>query len=343
LGEYAALHIAGVISASDAIFLTGTRATMLVQRCSMGTHAMLAVKSSLANVTPHLAGTECEIACINGANEVVISGRIVEIDALSATLTPVGLKCVKLEVPFAFHSAQVEPILEEFETAAHGAVFNKPAIPFLSPFFGGVVKEEKILGPSYLSHACRKTVNFLSGLEAAKTAAVISDKTVWVEIGSHPVCSGMIKAAFGPQTTAVPSLRRNSDTWKVIVDSVSTLHREGIEIRWNEYHRDFEACHEVLKLPTYQWDSKNHWIQYSNNFCLTKGDTPAPVTAAPASANLSTTSVQRVIDRSIGSEKSTVLAESDLSDPLLSQVVQSHMVNGTALCPSVSPVMSPIL
>jgi naphtho-gamma-pyrone polyketide synthase len=341
LGEYAALHIAGVISASDAIFLTGTRATMLVQRCSMGTHAMLAVKSSVANVTPHLAGTGCEIACINGANEVVVSGRIVEIDALSATLTPVGLKCVKLEVPFAFHSAQVEPILEEFETAAQGAVFNKPAIPFISPFFGGVVKDEKILGPSYLSHACRKTVNFLSGLEAAKTAAVINDKTLWVEIGSHPVCSGMIKSAFGQQTIAVPSLRRNSDTWKVIADSVSTLHREGIEIQWNEYHRDFEACHKVLKLPSYQWDSKNHWIQYSNNFCLTKGDSPAPLTAAPALATLSTTSVQRVIDRSIGSEKSTVLAESDLSDPLLSQVVQSHMVNGTALCPSVSPNMSP--
>jgi naphtho-gamma-pyrone polyketide synthase len=337
LGEYAALHIAGVISASDAIFLTGTRAQMLVQRCSMGTHAMLAVKASLAKVMPHLAGTGCEIACINAANAVVVSGKIIEIDALSTLLAPLGMECVKLEVPFAFHSAQVEPILDEFEVAAQGAVFHKPAIPFISPLLGGVVNDEKILSPSYLRQACRKTVDFLSGLEAAKTAGAINDKTVWVEIGSHPVCSGMIKAAFGSQTIALPSLRRNTDAWKVVAESVSALHKEGLEIKWNEYHRDFEGSHQVLKLPAYQWDSKNHWIQYSNNFCLTKGDNPAPVKAAPARSVLSTTSVQKLIDQSFGSDKSTVLAESDLSDPLLAQVVQSHKVNGTALCPSVSP------
>lgn len=335
LGEYAALHVAGVLSASDAIYLTGTRAQMLEQRCSAGTHVMLAIKSPLSNITPHLAGTTCEVACINGSNEIVISGNVVEIDALSNLLTTLGLKCVKLEVPFAFHSAQVEPILQDFESAAQGAVFEKPAIPFISPLLQAVVSNSGILNPSYLRQACRKTVNFLGGIETARAAGVVSEKTLWVEIGAHPVCSGMLKSIFGPQTFALASLRRNGDTWKTLGESIAVLHRAGIEINWNEYHRDFEGSHEVLKLPAYSWDSKNHWIQYSNNFCLTKGDSVAPPTSVHKSSPLSTTSVQRVVDQSIGSEKSTVIIESDLSEPTLANVIQGHKVNGAALCPSV--------
>lgn len=338
LGEYAALHVAGVLSVSDAIYLTGIRAQMLQQRCTAGTHVMLAVKSSISVITPHLAGTTCEVACINGVNETVISGPVIEIDALSNFLITLGLKCVKLEVPFAFHSAQVEPILQDFESAANGAIFEVPAIPFISPLLQDVVSSDGILNPSYLRQACRKTVNFLGGIESARTAGVVSEKTLWVEIGAHPVCSGMLKSIFGPQTLALASLRRNGDTWKILAESTASLHRAGIAINWNEYHRDFESCHQVLKLPAYNWDAKNHWIQYSNDFCLTKGDLVSmmPSAHAPKAFSLSTTSVQRVVDQSIGKEKSTVLIESDLSDPILARVVQGHKVNGASLCPSVS-------
>ena len=46
LGEYAALHVAGVISASDMILLVGRRAEILVEECTANTHGMLAVKGS---------------------------------------------------------------------------------------------------------------------------------------------------------------------------------------------------------------------------------------------------------------------------------------------------------
>ena len=338
LGEYAALHVAGVLSASDAIFLTGTRAQMLEQHCSAGTHGMLAVKTSLSTMIPHLAGTTCEVACINCSNEIVISGVVVEIDALSDSLTTLGLKCVKLEVPFAFHSAQVEPILQNFESVAQGALFEKPAIPFISPLLQDVVSSSGILNPSYLRHACRKTVNFLGGIEMARAAGVVNEKTLWVEVGAHPVCSGMLKSILGPQTFAFASLRRNGDTWRTVAEGIASLHRAGIEINWDEYHRDFESSHEVLKLPVYNWDSKNHWIQYKNNFCLTKGDSAMPSTPVHDASPLFTTSVQRVVNQSIGSERSTVIIESDLSDPTLASVVQGHKVNGVALCPSVSSI-----
>lgn len=337
LGEYAALHVAGVLSVNDTIYLTGIRARMLEQRCSAGTHVMLAVKSPLSTIMPHLVGTNCEVACINGPSEIVISGEIAGIDVLSTLLTSLKLKCVKLEVPYAFHSAQVEAILEDFENAAQSASFEKPSIPVISPLLQAVVNSSETLDASYLRQACRKTVNFLGGIEAARTTGVVSEKSLWVEIGAHPVCAGMLKSILGPQTSALASLRRNVDTWKTLGESIAVLHRAGIAINWNEYHRDFESSHEVLKLPAYKWENQNHWIQYNNNFCLTKGESKIPSAPVHHSSAFSTTSVHRVIDQSIGSEKSTMVIESDLSEPRLARVLQGHKVNGAALCPSVSP------
>lgn len=340
LGEYAALHVAGVLSANDAIYLTGTRARMLEERCSAGTHVMLAVKAPLSTINPHLEGTHCEVACINGPNETVIGGTVTEINVLSNLLTTLDLKCVKLEVPYAFHSAQVEPILQDFENAAQGALFEKPAIPVISPLLSAVVSSSGTLNPSYLRQACRKTVNFLGGIETARTAGVVSEKTLWVEIGAHPICAGMLKSIFNPQTFALASLRRNGDTWRTLGESIAILHRAGIGINWNEYHRDFEGSHKVLELPAYKWDNQNHWIQYNNNFCLTKGESLIPSAPVHHSSHFSTTSVHRVIDQSVGSEKSTVLIESDLSEPVLAKIVQGHKVNGAALCPSVRPSLT---
>ena len=119
LGEYAALHTAGVVSASDAIFLVGTRAQLLEERCSVGTHSMLAIKASLPSLSNDVARTCCEVAPINSSNETVVSGTVKDINSLSNILASQNMKCRKLEVPFAFHSSQVESILQDFESSAH--------------------------------------------------------------------------------------------------------------------------------------------------------------------------------------------------------------------------------
>lgn len=339
LGEYAALYAAGVLSASDVIYLIGTRAQLMEQKCAMGTHAMLAVKASLSSLQGYLAKTRLEVSCVNGPTDTVIGGKSHEIDALATVLETSGVKCVRLEVPFAFHTSQVEPLLDEFEERARGVVFNKPSIPVISPLLGEVVDDSSTLGPSYLRRACLATVDFQSALIAANDANTVNNNTQWIEVGSHPLCSGMIKSVLGAQITTLPSLRRNSDAWSVLVSSLTSLHLKGIEIQWNEYHRDFSACLSVIELPAYQWDTKNHWIQYKNDFCLTKGETPKaimPTTLESVASPISTIAVQKVVEQQLGKEKSTITIESDLADPRLVRVLEGHKVNGATLCPSVS-------
>ncbi|KAI9731500.1 MAG: Type I Iterative PKS [Cirrosporium novae-zelandiae] len=340
LGEYAALYVAGVLSASDAIFLCAKRAKLLQDHCTAGTHAMLAVQGSVPAIGTHLTGKDCEIACINGPEATVISGMNHNIDLLAEDLKAAGFKSTKLHVPFAFHSAQVEPILHDFENAARGVTFNAPEIPVISPLLREVLTDASQFGPSYMSRHCREAVNFLGGLEAAQEAKLINEKTAWIEIGSHPICSGMVKSLLGAKITAVPSLRRNEDAWKVIANTLSNLHNIGVEINFNDYHRDFKSCHEVIKLPAYNWELKNFWIQYVNDWTLTKGDPVAPTVAAiaapppPPVSKISTTTVQRIVEESSNGNTAMVVMESDLAEPALQAAIQGHQVNGTPLCPS---------
>jgi naphtho-gamma-pyrone polyketide synthase len=342
LGEYAALYAAGFVTASDAIYLVGTRAQLLSKHCSKGTHAMLAIKAPVEAIEPYLTGSACEIACINQPTGIVISGPTEEISRLMREHKSPAHDGVRLDIPFAFHSAQVDPTLEAFEAAANGVRFNVPSIPYMSPLLGRVVSDGSTLGASYLTRACRNAVNFQGALEAAKASSVVDERTIWLEIGSHPICSGMIKGTLGSQSVTVPSLRKSMDTWKVLASGLESLYLNGIDIQWNEYHRDFKGSHTVLDLPRYSWDSKNYWIQYKNDFCLTKGDDPAPkeIAAAPVDQRPEpvyiSPSVQRVLEEHNAADVSTLLVESDIHDSRLVPVLQGHLVNGVALCPSVS-------
>ena len=342
LGEYAALYAAGVVTASDAIYLVGTRAQLLSEHCSKGTHAMLAIKAPLKAIDPYLTGSACEIACINQPTGIVISGPSEEISRLMNEPKSPAHGGVRLDIPFAFHSAQVDPTLEAFEAAASGVRFNSPSIPYMSPLLGRAVSDGSTLGASYLTRACRNAVNFQGALQAAKASSLVDERTIWLEIGAHPICSGMIKGTLGSQAVTVPSLRKSTDTWKVLTSGLESLYINGIDIQWNEYHRDFTGSHTVIDLPRYSWDSKNYWIQYKNDFCLTKGDDPAPkqVAAAPVEekpeAVYISPSVQRVLEERNSADVSTLLVESDIHDPRLIPVLQGHLVNGAALCPSVS-------
>ncbi|KAF2752236.1 polyketide synthase PksA [Sporormia fimetaria CBS 119925] len=340
LGEYAALHIAGVLSASDMILLVGRRAELLQHSCTRNTHGMLAVKGSLEVIKEQLGENMTETACVNGPEETVLCGKIEQIAATAETLSDAGFKTTRLNVSFAFHSSQVDPILEDFWKVASSVEYRKPQIPLLAPLTGEVIREAGVIDSDYLVRHARETVNFLGALQAGQLEKLIDDKTAWVEIGAHPVCLGMIKSTLGSTACTAASLRRNEDPWKTLSSSIASLYLAGAPFDFNEYHREYNDSHELLILPTYSFDEKNYWLDYHNNWCLTKGEAPAkvevnnaePVSHAPS--KLSTTSCHRIVYELLEANTGTVLVQSDLSEPKLKAAISGHQVNGTPLCPS---------
>ena len=341
LGEYAALYAAGVLTASDTIYLVGSRAQLLTKHCIRGSNTMLAVKASLDVINPQLAGSSCNVACINQPLSNVISGRSEDISSLMGKLKSLGHDSIELKIPYAFHSAQVDPILEEFEAIASSIHFSVPLVPYISPLLGRIVSDGHTLGAPYLTQACRSTVNFQGALETAKASSLVDERTIWLELGPHPICSDMIRGTLGSKTRTLSSLKKNTDTWRVLAGELELLYLNGIDIQWNEYQRDFRSSHKVIDLPSYSWDLKKYWIQYRNDFCLTKGDDPvqsqtsvAPIEQTPAPIYISP-SVQRVLEEYNAPDVSTLLVESDIHDPRLAPIIQGHKVNSVALCPSV--------
>ncbi|OTA99700.1 hypothetical protein M426DRAFT_16165 [Hypoxylon sp. CI-4A] len=340
LGEYAALHAAGVLTASDAIFLVGQRARLLEQKCQSGSHKMMAVRASLSEIEESARGKPYEIACINGPKETVLSGPREEIDALGEVLQGDGHRCVSLDVSFAFHSGQTDPILDEFEAIAKSAViFKAPELPVVSPLLAKVIFDEKTVNAQYVRRGTRETVDFAGALQAAQNLGTVDDKTAWVEIGPHPVCMSFVKSNIPTTSVAVPSLRRDEDSWSTITQSLCTLHCAGIDIDWQEFHRPFERALRLLDLPTYNWNNKNYWIQYNGDWMIKKDKMCSEDDKKPALVTIGaglTSSVQHLIEESM--DESTGLTKVTMQSNLMQKefldAANGHIMNGCGVVTS---------
>jgi monodictyphenone polyketide synthase len=349
LGEYAALHAAGVLSANDAIFLVGQRARLLEKRCQPGTHRMLAVRASLEEVFSQANGKVFEIACLNGPRDTVLSGTVDEIESLMAELESSGVKCFQLDVAFSFHSKQMDPILIELEATARTAVtFHPPNLPIISPLLGKVIFDERTINASYICRATRETVNFMAAVEAALRISTVDELMAWIELGPHPVCLNLARSIMSPIGVAVPSFRRDENNWQTLSRTLAHLHCAGVEVNWNEFHRPFEKHLRLLDLPTYAWNETNHWIQYNGNWAITKGNsshevkkepllTTSPHTHArpmPVS-RLRTSLVHSVIKEKFLGVNGQVVAQSDLMDSEFLAAACGHKMNGNGVVTSV--------
>ena len=349
LGEYAALNISGVLSDADTIFLVGTRAELLQKCCKRGTHAMLAVKASIKTISSIL--TDFEVACINGPDDTVLGGSIDLIRKQQNVLGKSNLKSTILQTPYAFHTSQVDPILDTFITEAKGIVFHKPTVPVISPLLGSIVTEIGIFGPAYLSRHCREAVNMQASLESAKREGYIKANEFVLEIGPHPVVSSMFKATLGQQTVTFPSMHRNKDAWMVLSAALAALYAGSHEVDWVEYHTDFKSSQKVLQLPAYSWDLKEYWIKYENDWCVTKGvHSMTPLLQSLQSSEkyialptpkLESTTVHRLVEETIEDQNAVIVVESDFSRPDLNAIAQGHKVNQIPLCTPVREIHIP--
>ncbi|KAL4935846.1 hypothetical protein BDV06DRAFT_233897 [Aspergillus oleicola] len=346
LGEYAAFHVAGILSASDALFLVGRRAQLLEEKCQVGSHKMLAVRAPLADIEKALGGKPYEIACINGPKETVLCGSQAEIEGVSQILQSNGYRCSSLDVAFAFHSAQTEAILDDFEEVAkNGVLFRAPNMPVISPLLGKVVFDDKTINAKYMRRATRETVNFLSALEMAQNFSTVDEETVWVEIGPHPVCMGFVNATLPAINVAVASMRRGEDNFATLAQSLSALHLAGVPLEWNEYQRPFEKNLRLLDLPTYAWNDKTYWIQYIGDWALTKGNTfydaekalkaqqSGQITSSVPSG-VRTSTVQQIIEESFNGSSGKVVMQSDLMQPDFLAAAHGHKMNGCGVVTS---------
>ncbi|PIG85037.1 polyketide synthase [Aspergillus arachidicola] len=339
LGEYAALVAAGVLSVADALFLVGKRAELTMAACEPQSHAMLSIRGASVDRIEELCREDekhysYEVSCVNGSADIVVSGLREDMACLRDMLLGAGLKCVLLDIPFAFHSKQMSPILDDFERAAQYVTFKAPTVPVVSPLLGRCVSEDQVIDGSYLARATREPVNFVAALDAAWSDGIVNDKTAWIDIGPHPVCTSFAKSHYAKGATqAFASLRRRDDTLSTFTGTLAALHCLGHAVAWNEYFDLRENPARLLHLDSYQWNYKNYWIQYEGSWTLDKahaGQSNKSNSSAPVSSFF-TSSVQQIISEEYGESIGEMKALSNLHHPDLRGAADGHKLNGRSV------------
>ncbi|KAE8326987.1 hypothetical protein BDV39DRAFT_205400 [Aspergillus sergii] len=332
LGDYAALYAAGVLSASDSLLLAGRRAELLQSKCEMDTHAMLAIRATEEEVKENLHGARYEVAARNGRREMCLSGTIEEITHIRSNLEAAGIKCHQLNVPYAFHSTQMDPILDGFEALAQAATFKAPNVPFISCLLEDCVFDDRTINANYMRRATRETANFIPAVDKAWEMGVVDSKTIWLEIGPQPTFVQFIKNAIPGVSLILPSLRRGEDNFLTLSSTLASVYSAGIDVNWVEWHRPFERNLRLLDdLPSYSWNAKNHWLQYTGDWLLVKNQLPTCIQHADSvgiPSTLRTSLIHQVFEESISGEEGSIIIQSDLMQPEFFEAANGHRMNG---------------
>jgi acyl transferase domain-containing protein/SAM-dependent methyltransferase len=253
LGEYAAAHVAGVLSLEDALRMVVARTRLVDTLEKPGAMATVFARASEVEAAlSGLGGAAC-IAAYNGPEQVVVSGPMAAVDEVASHFEARGVRVSRLRVAYASHSAAMDPVLEPFERALAGVRFSAPQVTFVSNVTGAAAGLELIGTPSYWSRHLRQAVRFEQSVRSLHDAGIRH----FLEIGPHPVLVGMGAACVPDGATWLPSLRREHDDWDVIVDSLQALHVAGAPVEWSGF--DNHAARRRVALPVYPFERKRHW------------------------------------------------------------------------------------
>ncbi|GAB2695512.1 hypothetical protein GCM10010442_11550 [Kitasatospora kifunensis] len=253
IGELTAAHVAGVLSLGDAAAVVAARGRLMQALPSGG--AMVAVAASEAEVAGLLGGG-VDLAAVNGPSSVVLSGDEQAVLAAAAQLAERGRKTKRLTVSHAFHSALMEPMLEEFATVLGQVAWGEARFPVISNVTGQVAQPGQLADPQYWVQHVRRPVRFADGVAAASG-------DVFVELGPGAALSSVVSETLDGQATCVPALRDGRPEAQTLLTAVAELFVRGATVDWAKtLPTGADTAH--LELPTYAFDHQHYWLQTSS-------------------------------------------------------------------------------
>ncbi|HET9205531.1 MAG TPA: acyltransferase domain-containing protein, partial [Burkholderiaceae bacterium] len=254
LGEYAAAHVAGVLTLRDALHIVVERSRQVDALQVRGAMAVLFEPPTV--VAQHIAkaGSSATIGAYNAPEQVVVSGPADEVEALVRGAEARGVRVSRLRVAYASHSALMEPALDRFERAIAGVRHAPARVTLISNTSGGVADSALLGGARYWRDHLRQPVRFDAGVRTLHGLGI----THFVEIGPHPVLLGMAAACLPPDgATWLPSLQRDQGDWSVMLESLQTLYAAGARVDWDGFEAGVPRL--PVELPLYPFQRRRFW------------------------------------------------------------------------------------
>uniref|UniRef100_A0A670J854 Malonyl-CoA:ACP transacylase (MAT) domain-containing protein n=1 Tax=Podarcis muralis TaxID=64176 RepID=A0A670J854_PODMU len=207
VGEVAAAHCAGLISLEDAVKVIYHRSRL--QAKVTGGRMLVVGNIPVAEVSAALGaylGKVC-VAAFNSPLSCTLSGDEVSIHAIQKDLAEHFSKrnifLHVINVPAAYHSQMMDPVLTEIADNLSELRKGKPEIDLISTATGKAFSDGDFVTGTYWARQVRDPVFFA---EAITTAAKSRDDPVFVEIGPQRALKRYIIEALGTQAKVFPSL-----------------------------------------------------------------------------------------------------------------------------------------
>ncbi|WP_343708238.1 type I polyketide synthase [Mycobacterium sp.] len=251
VGEIAAAYVAGVLSLRDASEIVAARGRLMAALPEGG--VMIAVAAAESEVAPFLADG-VSIAAVNGPASVVLSGAADAVDAVVDRLARGGRRARRLAVSHAFHSALMEPMIEDFGAAVAAVEPNRPRITLISNVTGRLAGHG-YGSPDYWVEHVRRPVRFVDGVELAESLGV----GVFVEVGPGSGLSAALEQTLANErATAVVTMAKDRSEIDSFLDAAGRLFVGGVTVDWAAAFADVGV--QLVELPTYGFARQRFWL-----------------------------------------------------------------------------------
>ena len=274
LGEIAAAQAAGALTLSEGLRYAAIRGELMGATRADG--AMAAVFASADHVSAAVAAhnatsadADVSVAVDNGIQQV-ISGPAVEVDALLEHFEAADVKVVRLRRSPAYHSALVEPALDDLEAAFAEIAPDPPPPPvaLVSNLTGQVLDPDERMDAGYWRRHARAPVAFRGCVETLAEW----DVDLVIEIGPHVVLGPLVSMtwpAIAPAPVVVSSLHRPSpddealgaDTSGGFLGAVAAAYEAGLDIDFAGLFAGESRCR--MAVPGYPFQRVRHWVPTS--------------------------------------------------------------------------------
>ncbi|MFF2655493.1 type I polyketide synthase, partial [Streptomyces sp. NPDC058045] len=257
VGELAAAHLAGVLSLPDAARLVAARGRLMEALPDGG--AMIAIGAPEAEVAEVLTAlahpAAVTVAAVNGPASVVVSGDESVVEEAAAVLAGRGRRTKRLRVSHAFHSARMDPMLEEFRRTASAVTYHRPTLPIVSNVTGRIADPDELCSPEYWVRQVRQAVRFCDGVQELSR----QDVDTFVELGPAGVLSAMTDDSLpeAHDAAVIALLHPDRPEDEALLRAAATAFVNGTEIDWAAVL----PIGRRVKLPPYAFQRQRYWLE----------------------------------------------------------------------------------
>ena len=193
LGEYSALSCAGYLSFSDTLKVLRIRGDAMQNSVPNGQGGMVAVLGSTVEVIEKILkdndkNFSVQIANDNSEGQIVLSGKIGDLDKLIIILKENTIKNIKLPVSAPFHCSLMSKATSIMNEELNKLSFNKVENKLISN-----VTAKEILDTNELKELLIKQIENRVRWRESITNMINNNVNHFIEIGPGKVLSGLVK------------------------------------------------------------------------------------------------------------------------------------------------------